>query len=72
MSQVLVRDVDPAVVARIKERASRRGTSMQRELQRILEQGAELPEDDGTVYPPVRPVAVRGKPASRLLVEERR
>jgi plasmid stability protein len=40
MSQVLVRDLDPAVVERLKARAQRSGRSLQSELKLILEQAA--------------------------------
>ena len=40
MSQVLVRDLDEAVVTRLKERARRNGRSLQAELKQILEQAA--------------------------------
>jgi antitoxin FitA len=41
MAQVLVRDLDPAVVTRLKERARQHGRSLQREAKAILEQAAE-------------------------------
>ena len=74
MSQVLVRDVDEKVLAAIRERARCRGVSMQKELQSILNRVPtwEQAETCQTVYPPVRPVRVAGKPASRMLIEERR
>lgn len=40
MSQVLVRDIDPATLARLKARAARRGRSLQAELKAILEEAA--------------------------------
>jgi plasmid stability protein len=40
MAQALLRDLDPAVVARLKERARQPGRSLQREAKAILEQGA--------------------------------
>jgi plasmid stability protein len=40
MSQVLVRDLDPAVIMRLKARARRSGRSLQAELKYILEQAA--------------------------------
>jgi len=40
MAQVLVRDLRPAVVARLKARAQRRGRSLQTELKDILEQAS--------------------------------
>ena len=74
MSQVLVRDVDAKVLKTIKERARARGVSMQKELQSILNRVPNWQESEAcqTVYPPVRPVKVRGRLASRMLIEERR
>ena len=74
MSQLLIRDVEKDVVARIKDRARERGVSMQKELRALLDaaltwQGAV---DGGTIFPPVKAVAARGRPASRELVEARR
>lgn len=40
MAQVLVRDLDPAVVARLKEAARRRGRSLQTEVKTLLERAA--------------------------------
>ncbi len=40
MAQVLVRDVDPAVLKRLKRRARQQGRSLQAELKTILEQAA--------------------------------
>ncbi len=40
MAQVLVRDVDPAVLKRLKRRARLRGRSLQSELKTILEQAS--------------------------------
>jgi plasmid stability protein len=37
MSQILARDLDPAVLERLKQRARRHGRSLQREAQAILE-----------------------------------
>jgi plasmid stability protein len=45
MSQLLVRDLDPAVVERLKQRARRHGRSLQREAKAILEAAAELSMD---------------------------
>jgi plasmid stability protein len=42
MSQLLVRDLDPAVVERLKERARRHGRSLQREAKTILEAATTL------------------------------
>ena len=74
MSQLLIRDVAEDVVAQIKGRARARGVSMQKELQGLLRLALawRAPTDDRTVYPPVKPVAVKGRAASRELVEARR
>jgi len=74
MSQVLIRDVDENVVEAIRARARVRGTSMQKELQGILNRVAawDAIEAEPTVYPPVRPVKTTGMSASRLLIAERR
>jgi plasmid stability protein len=40
MAQVLVRDLDAAVVGRLKERARRHGRSLQKEAKEILEAAA--------------------------------
>lgn len=40
MAQVLVRDLDPAVVEAIRESARRHGRSLEAELRRILESAA--------------------------------
>ncbi|MBI4588282.1 MAG: hypothetical protein HY725_05550 [Candidatus Rokubacteria bacterium] len=40
MSRVLVRDLNPAVVAKLKARARKHGRSLQAELKRILEHAA--------------------------------
>jgi plasmid stability protein len=45
MSQVLVRDIDPQVLERLKRRAASRGRSLQGELKAILEQAAAPHED---------------------------
>ena len=37
MAQVLIRDLQPATVSRLKERAKRRGRSLQAELKDLLE-----------------------------------
>lgn len=41
MTQMLVRDLDPAVVERLKERARSNGRSLQKEVKVILEAAAE-------------------------------
>jgi antitoxin FitA len=40
MSQVLVRDIDPEVIVRLKDRAKRHGRSLQSEAKAILEAAA--------------------------------
>lgn len=45
MSQVLVRDLDPDVLERLKRRAANGGRSLQAELKAILEQAARPPSD---------------------------
>ena len=74
MGQVLVRDVDEAVLTAIRARARSRGVSMQKELLSILNRvrAWEEAETCPTVYPPVRAVSVAGKPASEMLIGERR
>jgi len=42
MAQILVRDLDPRTVDRLKARASSRGRSLQAEVKSILEQAAKL------------------------------
>lgn len=42
MAQLLVRDLDPAVVEGLKQRARRHGRSLQREAKAILEAAAPL------------------------------
>jgi plasmid stability protein len=43
MARVLVRDLDPAVVERLKAKAQDHGRSLQKELKAILEQAASRP-----------------------------
>lgn len=45
MSQVLVRDLDPAVLERLKQRAESSGRSLQAELKLIIEQAARPVSD---------------------------
>jgi plasmid stability protein len=42
MAQILVRDLSPALVARLKRRAERNGRSLQDEVKAILESAAKL------------------------------
>jgi plasmid stability protein len=44
MSNVLVRDVDPSVLKRLKRRAEKHGRSLQSELQTILDLAASQPD----------------------------
>lgn len=46
MARVLVRDLDPAVVERLKARAQDHGRSLQKELKAILEEAAAKPSWD--------------------------
>ncbi len=46
MAQVLVRNLDPAVVERLKSRALRHGRSLQAEVKRVLEQAAGAGVED--------------------------
>jgi plasmid stability protein len=46
MSQLLVRDLDPAVLERLKQKAKRHGRSLQREAKAILEAAATLSMDE--------------------------
>jgi len=46
MSQLLVRDLDPAVVDRLKQRAKQHGRSLQAEAKAILEAAAVLSIED--------------------------
>ncbi|MCU0759731.1 MAG: hypothetical protein MUF07_11140 [Steroidobacteraceae bacterium] len=46
MGQILVRDLDEDIKARLKRRASRRGHSMEEEVRQILLAAASEPEGD--------------------------
>jgi len=46
MAQILVRNLDDRIVARLKERAKKGGCSLQSEVKRILEREANSPELD--------------------------
>jgi plasmid stability protein len=46
MAQILVRNLDEAVVKRLKARAKRRKRSLQAEVKNIIEQAAETPTLD--------------------------
>jgi hypothetical protein len=74
MAQVLVRNVDDNAIAAIKRKAKLHRRSMQNELRHLIEEAARAPDtaDQLTVFPPVTPVHVKGKPASAALVADRR
>ena len=46
MPHALIRDIDPAVLERLKERARNRGRSLQSELKDIIERAAERDLED--------------------------
>ncbi|MFY9823949.1 MAG: TraY domain-containing protein [Thermoanaerobaculia bacterium] len=46
MAQILVRDLSPDIVARLKNRAERNGRSLQGEVKAILESAAKLSMSD--------------------------
>lgn len=46
MAQVLIREVDPGVVDKLKQRAKKRGRSLEAELRLMLEREADLPDVD--------------------------
>jgi antitoxin FitA len=46
MAQVLIRDVEAAVMGRLKERARKQGRSLEAELRLILEQAAAVDLED--------------------------
>jgi plasmid stability protein len=46
MGQLIVRDVDDALIRRLKERAARHGRSMEAEHRRLLEAALNPPSDD--------------------------
>jgi plasmid stability protein len=46
MAQLLVRDLDPAVLARLKQRAKRHGRSLQREAKAILEAASTFSREE--------------------------
>lgn len=96
MAQVIIRNLDEEVVARLKRRARGNERSLEAELRVILEEQARggavvgepapsygvpkpakassirYPARAGTAFEAVKPVRLKGRPASRLLVEERR
>ena len=54
MSEVLVRDLDPLVLQRLKQRAARSGRSLQAELKSILEAAARPVEDAAALAARIR------------------
>lgn len=74
MSQVLIRNVDEEMLKTLKQRARKHGHSMQKEVKLLLDWAARSPwpDETGTVFPPVSAVRVKGIPASRLLILDRR
>ena len=74
MSQVLIRNVDEETLKTLKERARKHRHSMQKEVKSLLDWAVHSPwpDETGTVFPPVSAVQVKGIPASRLLVQDRR
>ena len=46
MSQVLIRNIDPAAIEKLKNKASRHGRSLQAELKDILERAARTDVSD--------------------------
>ena len=56
MSQVLVRDVDPEVVQKLKARAERNGRSLEAELRIILQQAARAEIDPEALLARVREI----------------
>ena len=73
MSQVLVRDLDPDVVQRLKERARLNGRSLQAELKSILEQASRSNADIRILAERfARRLAKRRHTDSALLVAEDR
>jgi plasmid stability protein len=54
MPNVLVRDLSPKALARLKARASRRGRPLQAELKGILEQAAKAGPDIATLAARIR------------------
>lgn len=69
MSALLVRNVPETIVAALRERAARRGVSMQQELLHILKDAATQPPQ-GEGPPPLRLVTVKTRGASTWRREE--
>ena len=74
MAQVLVRELDPATVERLKARAARHGRSLEAELRLILEQAATRDAAQAAVLAAKirRRLAGRTHTDSALLVSEDR
>lgn len=74
MAQVLVRDLDDAVVARLKERARERGRSLQAELKALLEREARTSRAAALTFAAKMRKQLSGRKHSdsaRLLAEDR-
>ncbi len=74
MAQVLVRNLDPGAVERLKARALRHGRSLQAELKSVLEQAAGVSAEDARALAARirRRLAVRQQSDSAALVAEDR
>jgi plasmid stability protein len=73
MSQVLVRDLDPAVLQRLKQRAARSGRSLQAELKSILENAARPVEDAAALAARIRRSLARRRhsDSAELIADDR-
>jgi plasmid stability protein len=69
MAAVHVRNVPEPVVAALRERAARRGHSMQQEILQILEAAAAEPLEPSAV-PPIRLITVRTRRKSKWRRED--
>ncbi len=75
MSQVLVRDLDPAVVAGLKEAARRQGRSLQTEVKALLERAVATDiENAGVLAARIRRRlgGRRHSDSARLVAQDRR
>jgi antitoxin FitA len=75
MAQVLIRDLDARLVARLKERARGHGRSLEAELRGILEQAARTSSGEARVLAARLRRRLRGRAHSdsaRLVAEDRR
>ncbi|HEY3569423.1 MAG TPA: TraY domain-containing protein [Thermoanaerobaculia bacterium] len=74
MAQILVRDLSPDIVARLKNRAERNGRSLQGEVKAILESAAKLSMSEAREVAAQIRQSLRGKMTSDsadLLREDR-